>query len=168
MSLHRHRQPGEFVDPLFPRDNAAHSLENTRKRRGLICWYFKPNMSRNECITFPCKSVPHPIISICTASVSARVRNQASPWSLSPLSLSSANHYVPSTTKAAHFGPLSSPLSVLQVRPPSYLTWVAAKPPKWFYLLSPILAPAARCPFERTNWMTSPSPLVVLRVSPVI
>lgn len=66
----RHYSWGVCLFQLFQRDPEARFLENTRKWKGLICWYFKPNMRRSELITCPCKPVPHPVISSCTASVS--------------------------------------------------------------------------------------------------
>ena len=85
-------------------------------------------------------SVPHPIIFICTGSVSC-------PSQKLGIILDSIlshhphpnDHHVLSTIKSFHLCPLSLPLTVLQVRPPSSLTWIAAKPSRWFYLLPFIL-----------------------------
>lgn len=134
--------------PVISQGHSAYSLENTRKWRGSICWYFKPNTSRNELITLPCKPVPHPVISSCTSSVSHPSQKPGITLdSIFSLTTLSNKHHVLSTTKPAHFCPLSSLLSVFQVRPPSSLNWIAVKPPRWFYLLPSILTLAARWPF---------------------
>ena len=82
--------------------------------------------------------VPHPVIFIRTGSVSC-------PSQKLGIILDSIlshhphpnDHHALSTIKPFHLCALSLPLTVLQVRPPSSLTWIAAKPPK-VVLFAPI------------------------------
>ena len=53
------------LSELLHKDNAAHSLENARKKR-LISWYFKPNMIRNS-YSSPVKQFLLPYSLSCTS-----------------------------------------------------------------------------------------------------
>ena len=88
---------------------------------------------------FSCKRrVPHPVICICTGSVSCPSQKLGIILdSILSHHLHPNNHHVLSTIKPFHLCALSLPLTVLQVRPPSSLTWIAAKPPK-VVLFAPI------------------------------
>lgn len=106
--------------------------------------YFKSSMSRNEFIVSTPPPPPNQTLLLlslsATGSVSCPSQSQASSWIYSPSHYPHPNdHHAMSAIRPVHCCLSSLQLLILQVRPLSSFTWIAAKSASWFYLLPSIL-----------------------------